>query len=154
MKALPRKRASLASSSFLSNPPTPAFFEYGDNLTVTPQGHLIVCEDKTGGKVNHLRGVAPSGQIYTLARLNADTELAGACFSPDGQVLFVNAYAPGITLAIRGLLSRFRVQSRLTTAPSAPASSGRTGCGQTSLTHKFSKYPRRNAKSDAGAEHR
>ena len=84
-------------------------FEYGDNLTVTPQGHLIVCEDKTGGKVNHLRGVAPSGQIYTLARLNADTELAGACFSPDGQVLFVNAYAPGITLAIRGPWDRFQV---------------------------------------------
>jgi uncharacterized protein len=84
-------------------------FEYGDNLTVTPQGHLIVCEDKTGGKVNHLRGVAPSGQIYTLARLNADTELAGGCFSPDGQVLFVNAYAPGITLAIRGPWDRFQV---------------------------------------------
>lgn len=84
-------------------------FEYGDNLTVTPHGHLIVCEDKTGGKVNHLRGVAPSGQIYTLARLNANTELAGACFSPDGQVLFVNAYAPGITLAIRGPWARFRV---------------------------------------------
>jgi secreted PhoX family phosphatase len=83
-------------------------FEYGDNLTVTPQGHLIVCEDKTGNRVNHLRGVAPSGQIYTFARLNADTELAGACFSPDGQVLFVNAYAPGVTFAIRGPWDRFR----------------------------------------------
>lgn len=84
-------------------------FEYGDNLTVTPQGHLIVCEDKTGNRVNHLRGVAPSGQIYTFARLNADTELAGACFSPDGKVLFVNAYAPGITFAIRGPWNRFRI---------------------------------------------
>lgn len=84
-------------------------FEYGDNLTVTPQGHLIVCEDKTGDRVNHLRGVAPSGQIYTFARLNAETELAGACFSPDGQVLFVNAYAPGITFAIRGPWDRFKV---------------------------------------------
>lgn len=86
-----------------------SLFEYGDNLTVTPQGHLIVCEDKTDGKVNYLRGVAPSGKIYTFARLNADTELAGACFSPDGQVLFVNAYAPGVTFAIRGPWDRFRV---------------------------------------------
>lgn len=85
-----------------------SLFEYGDNLTVTPQGHLIVCEDKTDGKVNYLRGVAPSGKIYTFARLNADTELAGACFSPDGQVLFVNAYAPGITCAIRGPWNQFR----------------------------------------------
>jgi secreted PhoX family phosphatase len=77
-------------------------FEYGDNLTVTPHGHLIVCEDRATNARNHLRGVTPSGKIYTLARLNADTELAGACFSPDGQTMFVNAYHPGITLMIRG----------------------------------------------------
>lgn len=29
-------------------------------------------------------------------------EFCGGCFSPDGQVLFVNLYSPGITLAIRG----------------------------------------------------
>ncbi|HJR57061.1 MAG TPA: alkaline phosphatase PhoX [Rhizomicrobium sp.] len=87
----------------------PRVFEYGDNLTVTPQGHLVVCEDKTGTKVNYLRGIAPSGKIYALARLTMDTELAGACFSPDGQVLFVNAYHPGITLAIRGPWSQVRV---------------------------------------------
>jgi secreted PhoX family phosphatase len=86
----------------------PRVFEYGDNLTVTPQGHLVVCEDKTGNKVNYLRGIAPSGKIYTLAKLTMDTELAGACFSPDGQILFVNAYHPGITLAIRGPWSQVR----------------------------------------------
>ena len=32
----------------------------------------------------------------------ADTELAGACFSPDGRTMFVNAYSPGRTLAITG----------------------------------------------------
>lgn len=77
-------------------------FEYGDNLTVSPQGHLIVCEDRATDARNHLRGVAPSGKIYALGRLNADTELAGACFTPDGQGLFVNAYHPGITFLIRG----------------------------------------------------
>ena len=29
-------------------------------------------------------------------------ELAGACYSPDGQWLFVNAQSPGITFAITG----------------------------------------------------
>lgn len=80
----------------------PQLMDYADNLTVAPWGHLIVCEDRTGSKVNHLRGVTPDGQTYTLARLNADTELAGACFSPNGKTLFVNAYSPGRTLAITG----------------------------------------------------
>lgn len=80
----------------------PEVMDYADNLTVAPWGHLIVCEDRTGNKVNHLRGISPEGRLYTIARLRADTELAGACFSPDGSILFVNAYAPGRTLAIRG----------------------------------------------------
>lgn len=80
----------------------PLLMDYADNLTVAPWGHLIICEDRSGSKINHLRGVTPEGQSYTLARLNADTELAGACFSPDGKTLFVNAYAPGRTLAITG----------------------------------------------------
>lgn len=80
----------------------PTLMDYADNLCVAPNGHLIVCEDRTGGKINHIRGVTPEGRIYTIARLNADTELAGACFSPDGRILFVNAYAPGRTLAITG----------------------------------------------------
>ena len=80
----------------------PQLMDYADNIAVTPWGHLIVCEDRTGGKINHLRGVTPAGEVYTIARLNADTELAGACFLPDGETLFVNAYAPGRTLAITG----------------------------------------------------
>jgi len=81
-------------------------FDYGDNLTIAPWGDLIVCEDRTDGKTNHLRGVRPDGRIYTFARLHADTELAGACFSPDGGTMFVNAYSPGRTLAITGNWSR------------------------------------------------
>lgn len=80
-----------------------AMFNYGDNLTVAPNGHLIVCEDQYTSVVdNHLRGVTPDGLLYTLARLRTQTELAGACFSPDGSTLFVNLYRPGKTLAIRG----------------------------------------------------
>lgn len=76
--------------------------EYVDNITVAPWGHLIACEDKSGNSINHLKGITPGGRCYTLARLRADTELAGACFSPDGSTLFVNIYAPGKTVAITG----------------------------------------------------
>jgi len=77
-------------------------FNYGDNLTVAPNGHLVVCEDQYTDIVdNHLRGITPGGQAYALGRLRMQTELAGACFSPDGKVLFVNAYSPAMTLAIR-----------------------------------------------------
>jgi secreted PhoX family phosphatase len=80
-----------------------AQFNFGDNLTVAPNGHLIVCEDQYTDVVdNHLRGVTPAGEVYTFARLRAQTELAGACFSPDGSTLFVNIYSPGKTLAITG----------------------------------------------------
>lgn len=78
-------------------------FNYGDNLCVAPNGHLIVCEDQYTDIVdNHLRGITPSGQPYDLARLRLQTEPAGACFSPDGKWMFVNAYAPTRTLAITG----------------------------------------------------
>ena len=78
-------------------------FNYGDNLTVAPNGHLIVCEDQYTDVVNnHIRGITPAGEAYDLARLTAQTELAGGCFSPGGKVLFVNVYSPTKTLAITG----------------------------------------------------
>lgn len=78
-------------------------FNFGDNLTVAPNGHLVVCEDQYTPVVNNrLIGITPSGEPYVLALLHAQTELAGACFSPDGKVLFVNAFAPAATLAITG----------------------------------------------------
>ena len=87
-----------------------SLFNFGDNLTVAPNGHLIVCEDQYTDVVdNHLRGVTPSGDVYTFARLTAQTELAGACFSPDGNTLFVNVYSPTKTLAITGPWDSFKV---------------------------------------------
>ena len=78
-------------------------FNYGDNLTVAPNGHLIVCEDQYTYIVdNHLRGITPDGKAYALARLRSQAELAGACFSPDGHTFFVNVYSPTATLAISG----------------------------------------------------
>lgn len=81
----------------------PDQFNYGDNLTVADNGHLIVCEDQyTDTVTNHLRGITPQGEAYPLALLRVQTEPAGACFSPDGKVLFVNSYSPTATLAITG----------------------------------------------------
>jgi uncharacterized protein len=81
----------------------PETLNYCDNLTLAPTGHLILCEDQGSAPArNHLRGVTPQGIVYPLAFLRESTELAGACFSPDGSVLFVNLYQPARTLAIAG----------------------------------------------------
>ena len=80
-----------------------AEYSFGDNLTIAPNGHLIVCEDQYTEVVdNHLRGITPQGAAYNFARLTVQTEPAGACFSPDGRTLFVNVYSPAMTLAITG----------------------------------------------------
>ena len=48
------------------------------------------------------RGITPDGKAYVFARSRVQTEFAGACFAPDGSTMFVNFYAPTMTLAIRG----------------------------------------------------
>ena len=81
----------------------PSTLNYADNLIVAPTGHLILCEDQgTAPQRNHLRGVTPEGTVYAFAFLHEQTELAGACFAPDGATMFVNLYHPARTLAIRG----------------------------------------------------
>lgn len=81
----------------------PATFNFGDNLTVAPNGHLFVCEDQYTDTVNnHIRGVTTDGLVYDFARIRVQTEPAGACFSPDGKTFFVNLYSPTKTLAITG----------------------------------------------------
>ncbi len=75
-----------------------------DNLTMAPWGDLIVCED-TESNTDHcaLVGIRPDGSQYLVAN-NAytDSELAGVCFSPDGETMFVNIQYPGVTIAITG----------------------------------------------------
>lgn len=69
-----------------------------DNIVVAPFGDLFLCED--GSDEQFVVGVTRRGELYQFARnaLN-DNEFAGACFSPDGQTLFVNIQTPGISLA-------------------------------------------------------
>jgi secreted PhoX family phosphatase len=80
-------------------------FAWPDNISVTPWGDLIVCQDRRGQA--YLWTVRGDGEVAPIARnvLNR-TEFAGACFSPDGRALFVNIFGTewqaGLTLAITG----------------------------------------------------
>lgn len=92
-----------------------AVLDYVDNIAIAPNGHVIGCEDKQVG-VQHVKGVTPDGRVYAIARNaiepdegESNTEFAGACFSPDGSTMFVNAYSPGITFAITGPWDSLRI---------------------------------------------
>jgi hypothetical protein len=87
--------------SLLVEPDDPALLDGPDNLVQAPNGDLLVCED--GEEDNSVVGITPGGRLYRLARnAHNDSELAGACFSPDGRTLFVNMQDPGVTYAIWG----------------------------------------------------
>ena len=98
-----------------------------DNLTVTPRGGLLACEDDASSEdkdthprapgienVNRLIGLTPWGEAFTFAvNVFSESELAGVCFSPDGETLFVNLFGAaegtaeehageGMTCAITG----------------------------------------------------
>jgi secreted PhoX family phosphatase len=73
-----------------------------DNITVGPHGFALACTD--GEDEQFLIAIRDDGRVFPFAR-NAfsDDELAGACFSPDGDTLFVNIQgAPALTFAITG----------------------------------------------------
>lgn len=87
--------------------PSKNVLDFPDNITVAPFGDLILCED--GDADNYVVGVNQNGELYQFAKNNINgSEYAGACFSPDGQTLFVNIQSPGITLAIWGPWNRRR----------------------------------------------
>ena len=95
--------------SLIFESPNAAILNGPDNITVSPRGGLVICEDTVG---SFIRGLTREGDIFDFARniLNG-REFAGACYSPDGRVLFVNiqggndpsaAGDPSMTLAIWG----------------------------------------------------
>ena len=78
-----------------------SLLRHADNLTMAPWGDLVVCEDTS----SHcgLVGIRPDASQYAIAdNAYSNSELAGVCFSPDGNILFVNIQYPGMTLAITG----------------------------------------------------
>lgn len=77
-------------------------FDSPDNITVAPWGDIYVAEDQ-GGRCR-IRIVDPNGAVTNFAANAAGTgqELAGVCFAPDGQTLFVNMQKEGYTVAVRG----------------------------------------------------
>ncbi|MEM7610571.1 MAG: alkaline phosphatase PhoX, partial [Pseudomonadota bacterium] len=98
-----------------------------DNITVSPRGGILVCEDGGGLVIDDQRalgtrliGIDHSGGSFVFAENNfvlestisdkpfiapndyRGSEFAGATFSPLGRILFVNIQTPGITFAIEG----------------------------------------------------
>ena len=98
-----------------------------DNITISPRGGIVMCEDGGGvqdefGFGERVMGLSPTGDSYIFAKNNIvlsdaditvsgkvaepgdyrDQEIAGACFDPSGEFLFINIQTPGITFAIWG----------------------------------------------------
>lgn len=96
-----------------------------DNITVSPKGAVVMCEDGDGedeGGDNWLRVLTPNGKVFDFAQnirpvdlnlVDAEdypepgksfgaSEFSGVCFSPDGRWMFLNVQYPGVTLAITG----------------------------------------------------
>ena len=100
--------------------PSGSVLESPDNLCITPSGAILMCEDDAiadgdthplAGRVsdvNRLVGLGPGGTPFTFAvNVFNSSEFAGACFSPDGETLFVNLFGDstqgsGMTCAIWG----------------------------------------------------
>ena len=95
----------------VAEPNDPSLFDNIDNLALSPWGDVIGCEDGGGG--NNLVGITPRGEVYHLAHnASGDSEFAGATFSPDGSILFVNVQYPGVTVAITGPWDKARQVKR------------------------------------------
>ena len=72
-----------------------------DNLTISPWGDLIICEDNSN--INRLWGINSKRQSYLIAENSyTGSEFAGVCFSPIDNTMFLNIQGNGITLSIDG----------------------------------------------------
>jgi len=98
-----------------------------DNMAISPRGGIVLCEDDAsaadhaqpgedpdfdvspyhGGSRNRLVGLTLDGDAFPFAESTLDAELAGACWSPDGEFLFCNIFGDDVpgsggTVAITG----------------------------------------------------
>ncbi len=80
----------------------PAVLDLPDNLTVSPNGKVVICED--GGDGNFVRCLDHDGTLSNVAENRTERpndEFAGVCFSPDARTMFVNIQAvDGLTFII------------------------------------------------------
>ena len=97
----PQEPESPGQLQLIAEAGTDSLLKNADNLTMAPWGDLIVCEDTAGNC--GIVGIRPDGSQYAIAdNAYTDSELAGVCFSPDGETMFVNVQYPGMTVAITG----------------------------------------------------
>jgi hypothetical protein len=94
--------------TLLFESPAQAVLDLPDNITISPQNSVLLCEDSSGD--NFLRGLTQDGVLFDFC-LNRfpgrfGDEFAGATFSPDGHTLFVNLQATAVTFAIWGPWAR------------------------------------------------
>jgi secreted PhoX family phosphatase len=128
-----RRRRDTLTAIFVS--PDEDTADNVDNITVSPRGGLLVCEDGGGRTApdgsrlfgTRLVGINDRGGSFHFAE-NAivldgpidgkpliapgdyrGNEFAGATFSPVGDELFVNIQSPGVTFAITGPWRRGRL---------------------------------------------
>jgi secreted PhoX family phosphatase len=102
--------------------PDRALLDHPDNVCATPGGGLLLCEDRPRS-VQRMSALSRDGELMQFAANNIQLdeeihghhgdfrkkEWAGACFSPDGQWLFVNIQGPGVSFAITGPWSEIGV---------------------------------------------
>lgn len=100
--------------------PSSSVLDSPDNICVTPSGAVLFCEDDASNdadmhplapgltNIDRLIGLSRDGEPFEFAvNILNSTEFAGACFSPDGEILFVNIFGngqpgSGMTCAIWG----------------------------------------------------
>ena len=100
--------------------PSSSVLDSPDNICVTPSGAVLFCEDDASNdgdthplapglsNVDRLIGLSRAGEPFEFAvNIYNQSEFAGACFSPDGDILFVNIFGDatpgsGQTCAIWG----------------------------------------------------
>jgi secreted PhoX family phosphatase len=100
--------------------PSGSVLDSPDNMCVTPSGAVLFCEDDASNdndthplapgiaNVDRLIGLSRDGVPFEFAvNVFNNSEFAGACFSPDGNILFVNLFGgtatgSGMTCAITG----------------------------------------------------
>ncbi|MFI5735124.1 alkaline phosphatase PhoX [Kribbella sp. NPDC051587] len=111
-----RKTLRLEMIFTRKNPPDPdPEFDSPDNITMSPYGGLMMCEDGVGEQ--HILGTTEDGDVFKFAKNRVDIgtpespeygEFTGAGFSADGQTMFFNLWMPGVTYAVTGPWRRRR----------------------------------------------